>query len=45
VDQHEDYAGEANKMWWKGLAMLHDVENGEFEPEFINIKQLRKQYA
>jgi hypothetical protein len=45
IDQHEDYAGEANKMWWKGLVMLHDVENGEYEPEFINIKQLHKQYA
>lgn len=44
-DQHEDYAGEANKMWWRGLVMLHDVSNGEFEPEFINIKQLRKRYA
>lgn len=46
IDQHEDYAGEfGNKMWWKGLVMLHDVENGEFEPEFINIKQLYKIYA
>ncbi len=45
VDQHEDYAGEANKMWWKGLVMLHDVADGEFEPEFVNIKQLRKLYV
>jgi len=45
VDQHEDYAGEANKMWWRGLVMLHDAENGEFEPEFINMKQLRSQYV
>lgn len=44
-DQHENYAGEANKMWWKGLVMLNDVENGEFEPEFININQLRRKYA
>lgn len=45
VDQHEAYAGEANKMWWKGVVMLKGVENGEFEPEFINMKQLRKQYG
>lgn len=44
-DQWEDYAGEANNMWWKGLIMLHNVENGEFEPEFINVKQLRKLYG
>lgn len=45
MDQHERYAGEANKMWWKGLVMLNDVDNGEFEPEFINMKQLRRAYA
>jgi len=44
-DQHEAYAGEANKMWWRGLVMLKDVENGQFEPEFINIRQLKKLYA
>ena len=43
-DQHENYAREANKMWWKGVVLLHEVENGQFEPEFINIKQLRKRY-
>jgi hypothetical protein len=45
IDQWEDYAGEANKMWWKGIVILNDVENGEYEPEFINIKQLRKLYG
>lgn len=45
VDQYEAYAGEANKLWWRGLVMMNDVENGEFEPEFINMKQLRKRYA
>lgn len=43
-DQYEDYAGPANKMWWKGLVMMHDVNNGEFEPEFINIKQIKAKY-
>lgn len=45
VDQHESYADKTEQMWWKGLVMLHDVQNGEFEPEFINIKQLRSRYA
>jgi len=44
TDQHEDYAGEANKLWYRGLVMLHDVENGEFDPEFISMKQLNKKY-
>lgn len=45
VDQWEHYAGEANKMWWKGIIILHDVADGEFEPEFINIKQIRNRYG
>ena len=45
TDQHENYAGEANKMWWKGLVMLHDVHNGQFEPEFISMKQLKEKYS
>lgn len=44
-DQHEAYAAKTEHMWWRGIVHLHDVENGEFEPEFINIKQLRKRYA
>ena len=45
VDQYENYAGEANKLWWKGIVTLHDVENGEFEPEFVNMRQLRRMYS
>lgn len=44
-NQWETYAGHANKLWWKGLVLLHDVENGQFEPEFINMKQLKKRYG
>lgn len=44
IDQIEQYAGQANKMWWKGVVMLHDCHNGEFEPEFINIKQIKDKY-
>lgn len=44
IDQWEHYAGEANKMWWRGVIILHDVEDGEFEPEFISMKQIRARY-
>lgn len=44
VDQYEDYAGPANAMWWKGLVMLNDVNGGEYEPEWINVKQLYNKY-
>lgn len=44
-DQHEDYAGEANKLWWRGVVMLHDVQDGQFEPEFISVKKIKESYA
>jgi Calcineurin-like phosphoesterase len=44
-EQREEYAKEANKLWWKGVVMLHDVANGEYEPEFVNIKQLKARYG
>jgi hypothetical protein len=43
-DQHEDYAGEANKLWWKGVVVLHDVHDGMFEPEWINIRMIKDRY-
>lgn len=45
TEQVEHYAGEANKMWYRGICMLNNVENGEFDPEFINIKTLKAKYA
>lgn len=45
LEDAEDYAGEANKMWWPGLVILHGVHNGEFDPEFISMKTLRKTYG
>lgn len=43
-DQHEAYAGEANKLWWRGVVVLHDVHDGQFEPEWINIRMLKERY-
>lgn len=42
--QYESYAGEANKIWWKGLVMLNNVKNGSFDPEFISIETLQEKY-
>lgn len=44
TDQHEDYAGEANKLWWRGVVLLHDVNDGMFEPEWISMKMLKERY-
>lgn len=44
-DQYESYAGEANKIWWKGLVMLNNVKDGGFDPEFIGIEILQEKYG
>ena len=44
-EQWESYAGEANKIWWKGLVMLNNVKDGGFDPEFISIDTLQERYG
>lgn len=45
IDYEVDWAGEQQKLWWKGLTLCHDVENGSYEPEFISLKRLREVYG
>lgn len=41
----EPYAGPANDMWWRGVVLCHNVENGEYDPEFISIERVREMYS
>lgn len=44
--QFEDYAKQANKMWWKGAILLRGCEGGDFEGlELVTIKELEKLYG
>ncbi len=46
ADQYEDYAGPANKLWWRGLILLRGCENGDFESlETVTVDQLGKRYG
>ncbi len=45
-DQWEEYAAEANKLWWRGLILLRGVEHGDFDSfETIGIRQLKDLYG
>lgn len=45
-DQWEDYAGPANRLWWKGLILLRGCENGDFESlETITVEGLENDYS
>lgn len=41
----EEWAGQSNYDWWFGAVLLKDVENGRFEPEFISMKELEREYG
>lgn len=44
--QKMGYAGEQGmNRWWSGLVMLHDVNQGEFDPEFISIARVQREYS
>jgi len=43
-NQYEEYAGNANLMWWKGVVVCKDVANGTYDPNFISINELYRRY-
>lgn len=45
-DQHENYAGQNNKNWWRGIIVLKDVVNGWPNGGFevIPITELQRKY-
>jgi len=41
----EDYMGPQGNKHYRGIVILHDVDDGEFEPMFVSLKYLEKKYA
>ncbi len=44
-DYPASWAGKANELWWRGVVVKRDVENGNYSPQFISIESLRKEYS
>jgi hypothetical protein len=44
-DYDADWAGEANHLWWRGVVIARNVENGNYDPQFISLDNLRKEYG
>lgn len=45
IDYPMDFAGNACKLWDSGVLMLHNVERGSFDIEWISIERLKKEYG
>jgi predicted phosphodiesterase len=43
-EQEHEYAGQNNKRNWRGVAMLHDANRGEFDLELISIHRLKRDF-
>ena len=41
----ETWAGQANSDWWHGVVLMRDVDQGRFEPEFVSMSRLEREYA
>jgi hypothetical protein len=44
-DYDAPWAGESNKLWWRGVVIKRNVENGSYDPEFVSLDRLRKEYG
>lgn len=43
-DYNSPWAGEINKLWWRGVIVKRNVENGFYDPQWISLEALRKEY-
>ena len=44
-DYFSDFAGEANNLWWRGVVFKDNVENGQYNPRWISLDSIRKEYG
>lgn len=44
-DYDSEWAGELNKLWWRGVVICHDVEDGHYDPQFVSLERLRRTYG
>lgn len=44
-DYDSSWAGRSNKLWWRGIVTLHNFEGGTFDPEFISLESLGREYG
>lgn len=44
-DYDLDYAGETNRMFWRGVTIKRNVEDGVYDPEFVSLERLKQEYG
>lgn len=41
----EEWAGQSNGQWWKGVIVKKELSSGSYEPEFVSLEKLRRTYG
>jgi hypothetical protein len=44
-EHNEDYMGAQGNKHWRGLIMLHEVDDGGFDEMFVSLNYINKRYA
>lgn len=44
-DYTNDWAGELGKLWDRGVLVCRNVDNGAYDPEWISLSSIRKEYG
>jgi hypothetical protein len=44
-DYISDWAGVISNLWWNGVVIKRNVENGCYDPEFVSLSRIRKEYG
>jgi hypothetical protein len=45
IDHTLDWAGDMNKLWWRGLFIKRNVEDGNYDLEAVSMNRLEVMYA
>lgn len=41
----EAWAGQSNNDWWKGVLIKRDIDGGVYDPEWVSMSRLEKEYG
>jgi len=44
-DYDSDWAGNVNRLWWRGVVVKRNVSNGTYNPQFISLETLKREYG
>lgn len=43
-DYNSNWAGNVNELWWRGICVLNNAENGQFDLKTVTLANLKKEY-